>query len=85
MAHNSWILNPTDDNVIRGEWKTYTCNYIKVNHLECLWNLNYGNEIVLYEIHQFQNRVPNQMVTILLLEKYTVGRRYVYATMWICI
>ncbi len=31
-----------------------------------VWNLNYGNEIVLYEIHQFPNRVPKQMVTILL-------------------
>jgi len=34
-----------------------------------VWNLNYGNEIVLYEIHQFPNRVPNQMVIILLLKK----------------
>jgi hypothetical protein len=50
-----------------------------------VWNLNYGNEIVLYEIHQFRNRVPNQMVIILLPKKYIVGRRYVYATMWICI
>jgi hypothetical protein len=27
-------------------------------------NLNYEYEIVLYEIHQFRNRVANQMVTI---------------------
>ncbi len=31
-----------------------------------VFNLNYGYEIVLHEIHQFRNRVPNQMVTILL-------------------
>jgi hypothetical protein len=37
-------------------------------------NLNYGYEIVLYKIHQFRNRVPNHMVTILLSKKYIVGR-----------
>jgi len=31
-----------------------------------VWNLNYGNEIILYEIRQFPNRVPNHMVIILL-------------------
>jgi hypothetical protein len=58
-------------------------------HLECPsnWKLEfeYGDEIVLYEIHQFPNRVPKQMVTILLPNKYIVGRRYVFITMWICI
>jgi hypothetical protein len=48
-------------------------------------NLNYEYEIVLYEIHQFQNKVPNQMVTMSLPNKYTIGRKYVYVTMQICI
>jgi hypothetical protein len=47
-------------------------------------NLNYGYEIVLHELHQFRNKVPNRMVTILLPKKHTIGRKYVYATMWIC-
>ncbi len=35
------------------------------------WNLNYGNEIALYEICQFPKRVPKHIVTILLPEKYS--------------
>jgi len=35
------------------------------------WNLNYGNEIALYEICQFPNRVLKQMVTVLLPKIYS--------------
>jgi hypothetical protein len=60
MAHNFFILNFIDNNVTRMIRKHIiaTIWHFEVPLKLKVWNLNYGNEIVLYEIHQFPNRVP---------------------------
>ncbi len=55
MAHNFWILNLIDDNAIRMNGKhiieLYKGGSFEVPLKLKVWNLNYGNEIVLDMIY----------------------------------